>query len=260
MFIAYMHDSKVSASYITSSISALGHLHKMAGLEDVTKNFMVLKAMAGARKVSPSRDTRLPITRNMLKELVQALPQVFEKRSEAVLYQSMFVTAFCGFFRIGELTPKTKKDAKSVVQLSDVHWQADMSEAIISIRQFKHSAKHGPQQLVLRKEARSNADVCPVRNLRRFLNSRGKSVGPLFMLDGQMCLRRKFDEALKATLCFCKYSTSAYKGHSFRIGAATDAAAKGLSDAQIRTLGRWNSDAFRRYIRLSGLHNKFSKH
>ncbi len=43
------------------------------------------------------------------------------------------------------------------------------------------------------------------------------------------------------------------KGHSFRIGAATFAAERGFSDAQIRSMGRWQSDAFRKYIRTPSL-------
>ena len=41
--------------------------------------------------------------------------------------------------------------------------------------------------------------------------------------------------------------------HSFRIGAASFAAEQGLSDAQIRVLGCWKSNAFHKYIRVSTL-------
>ena len=43
----------------------------------------------------------------------------------------------------------------------------------------------------------------------------------------------------------CKYSS-----HSFRIGAASAAAAAGIPDWQIQALGRWSSDCYRGYIRL----------
>ena len=42
-----------------------------------------------------------------------------------------------------------------------------------------------------------------------------------------------------------------YAGHSFRIGAATTAARQGLQDCQIKTLGRWESSAYTKYIRTS---------
>ena len=42
-----------------------------------------------------------------------------------------------------------------------------------------------------------------------------------------------------------------YAGHSFRIGAATTAAHQGIHDSLIKTLGRWESAAYTRYIRMA---------
>ena len=56
---------------------------------------------------------------------------------------------------------------------------------------------------------------------------------------------------LKHLLELCGLSIKVFKGHSFRIGEATSAALRGESDAQIRSAGRWASDAFRKCIRIS---------
>ena len=41
-----------------------------------------------------------------------------------------------------------------------------------------------------------------------------------------------------------------YAGHSFRIGAATSAAAVGVEDSLIKTLGRWESSAYLAYVKI----------
>ena len=43
---------------------------------------------------------------------------------------------------------------------------------------------------------------------------------------------------------------SKYCGHSFRIGAATTAAKKGIEDSIIKTLGRWESLAYLQYVKI----------
>ena len=42
---------------------------------------------------------------------------------------------------------------------------------------------------------------------------------------------------------------SHYSGHSFRIEGATSASLAGLTDYEIKLLGRWNSDFYQRYTR-----------
>ena len=42
-----------------------------------------------------------------------------------------------------------------------------------------------------------------------------------------------------------------FNTHSFRIGAATSAKHARVSDSHLKALGRWKSDAYLKYVRLS---------
>ena len=70
--------------------------------------------------------------------------------------------------------------------------------------------------------------------------------------DNRAISVNQFNSELRRCLAFCGLNPQRYT-HSFRIGAACLAAEKGFSDAQIRALGRWKSDAFKLYIRNSTL-------
>ena len=119
--------------------------------------------------------------------------------------------------------------------------------AVVILRQFKHSKMPHRVELMRDKEV----SICPVRALEDLTNLRGGVDGALFSTPGgKPYATSTARDDLASVISFCGLDTKRYKSHSFRIGAASDAALKGFSDAQIRLMGRWRSDAFRQYIRL----------
>ena len=68
--------------------------------------------------------------------------------------------------------------------------------------------------------------------------------------DGQFLTRQRFVDAVREALERAGVDQTKYCGHSFRIGAATTAAARGVEDAMIKTLGRWESVAYLQYIKI----------
>ena len=85
--------------------------------------------------------------------------------------------------------------------------------------------------------------------------SRGNRPGPLFChADETPISVLQFNVALQQCLSYLGLDSSRYKTHSIRIGGACHAAEKCYSDAQIRALGRWKSDAFKVYLRSEVLH------
>ena len=94
-------------------------------------------------------------------------------------------------------------------------------------------------------------DLWPVGAILNFLVARGPQSGPLFAFaDGRLLTRRRCVEAVKGALTAAGIDERRYNGHSFRIGAATTAAAKGIEDSIIKTLGRWESVAYQQYVRI----------
>lgn len=99
-----------------------------------------------------------------------------------------------------------------------------------------------------------HCDTCPVQATKTYLSKFSHKKGPLFQFKSGSTLSYYFvANMLSHTLTLCGLDSNHYKGHSFRIGAATDAAARSLSDATILKLGRWKSNAFQRYIRFNAL-------
>ena len=73
--------------------------------------------------------------------------------------------------------------------------------------------------------------------------------GPLFFGGRFMPLsQHKVTVVLHTLLQPTSYNEQHFASHSFRIRAATTAAAAGLALWLIKTLGRWNSDAYETYI------------
>ena len=75
LYIAFMYQQNISGSTLTTYISAISYVHKIKGLQDTTKHFMVIKALEGVRKRRPVQDTRLPITLPILNKLNAAITQ-----------------------------------------------------------------------------------------------------------------------------------------------------------------------------------------
>ena len=158
--------------------------------------------------------------------------------------------AFFAFLRIGEITAATGPDSPSPLQLCHLTKLLDSQGTTQAFRitfcNFKHHYNERPFSLVISR----HQVCCPVQLLSSYLSLWGNSAGPLFrVLDGSPVPRTHFANQLSLAISLCSLDPSRYKGHSFRIGAASHAADRGFSDAQISLLGHWRSNAFHKYIR-----------
>lgn len=252
LFVAYLFKKSFSPCTISTYLSALGYVHKMLSLPDNTRSFLVDKLTTGAYRLSQTIDTRLPLTVPILNKMLLALPVILNSCYEQCMFKAMYLFAFSTFARIGELVAVRDVPQENILQLNDVsltYVQDEAKEVVVSFRKFKHNTKEGAKTIRFTDE-NSGTSESAIKSLVKFLQLRPKLSGPLFCFTtGQPVSRSYFDRILHKCLDFCQFDSSKYKGHSFRIGAATAAADRGWSDARIRDAGRWKSNAFRKYIR-----------
>ena len=160
--------------------------------------------------------------------------------------------AFFGFMRAGELTaPSTSSYDPSVhLCLGDIAIDNPRAPTRIqvSIKQSKTDPFRNGVQLFVGK---TGTKLCPVAATLDFLRMRGSTAGFLFRFeDGSFLTRPRLMSAVRAALETAGLDQSRYCGHSFHIGAATEAAKKGIEDSIIKTLGRWKSLAYLEYVKI----------
>lgn len=212
---------------------------------DPCTSFLIKKLLSACFKKKQVCDTRLPITKLVLSKLLYALNFTVDNKYLCKMFKAMFVLAFHAFLRVGEITVNsTKIKNPHNLALSQIEINEDLKVTFLS---FKYSKGLPVVLTIKRQQCRG---ICPIYLLQEFLSQRGREEGPLFLTSsGLPVTRHSFISVLKASLKFCQLSCDKFKGHSFRIGAATEASNQGKTDSQIRQLGRWNSDAFLKYIR-----------
>lgn len=240
-----------SCAYQTIKVYLAGIrlLHLEQGLDDPTRDASLLHYLCvGIRRTkgdSPRR--RNPITLAILHIIKQELACSHLPSGDKLLYWAAFTLAFYGFLRASEYTAPTSSTYSSQVHpcLTDTVIKDDSIR--LTLKRSK-SDRFGRTATVL-----VGSSTCPVRAMQKFLADRPRQhSGPLFILaSGKFLTRRDVSDVTKSLLSSAGIDPTAYSSHSYRIGAATTAAAAGLPDHLVKTLGRWRSNAYQGYIRTS---------
>lgn len=167
-----------------------------------------------------------------------------------------FLVCFFGFLRSGEITiPSSSSYDPSVhLNFSDISLNSVTSPSVVAIR-LKCSKTDPFRQGVTIYIGSTNQTLCPLSALLNYIAIRGSSPGLLFHFHDKAPLTKsRFVSSFRNLLDQAGIDCAAYAGHSFRIGAASTAAARGVEDSLIQTLGRWKSSAYLAYVRLAPNH------
>lgn len=240
-FISYLYYQGYAHASIQATLSAISYIHKASKLADPC-DITIKNALLGVKNLSPTQKGSLPILIDTLEDLITKADGILPNSFTSILFKAMTTLAYFALLRVGEFT-----FSRHVLALANI--QMSSSTITINFQSFKHS-KGKP--FVHTIEERQAVTICPVKALSSYMDIRPMGHTALFVKeDGRVPSRKEYWDWLKDIMSHCGLNTELYSPHSLRIGMATQMAISGASSEQIKIAGRWSSDAFRKYIRVT---------
>lgn len=256
-FVAYLADESLQHRSIKAYLSGLRYFQIKTGLGDPFERHMprLSYVVKGVKRVQAASGSvarqRLPITPDILRQLRGVWSATAGNRDTKLMWAASCL-CFFAFLRVGEMTTPNESSFDPAVHLSfkDVAIDNVRRPSFVRIR-IKQSKTDPFRKGIHLYVGRTGSDLCPVAALLDYLQLRGSAPGPLFIFStGRFLTRKCFVERVREALGQTDVDQRKYSGHSFRIGAATTAAARGVEDSVIKTLGRWESVAYLQYVRI----------
>lgn len=253
-FVAHLHKGGLAPGTVKSYLAAVRYVQIAQGFGDPRMGDMpqLEYVVKGMKRTAPPRSgrTRLPITPEILVKLKRVWATRKDRRVAAMLWAAACM-CFFGFLRTGEVvTPSDSSfDSSTHLTYCDVRVDNVVTPQYLEVK-IKASKTDPFRQGVSVCIGVAAGDLCPVAAILDYMVRRGPVGGPFFLFqDGKFLTRDRFVAEMREALTLAGFDPTLYAGHSFRIGAATTAAQRGLPDSLIKTLGRWRSSAYTVYIR-----------
>ena len=171
-FIAYLSYKGLTASTVSTYISGLSHVHKMNGLHDSTKFFLISKMLEDMKRKNPQQsDIRASKSIGLLKRLIKSLQHIRSSHYEAYMLSAAFSLAYFGILRVSEISLKNSSDESGhALKFNDVSFENNEKTLCVKICSSKTDQKNESVTLII--QTQSDIDICPVILKNRIFRSR----------------------------------------------------------------------------------------
>ena len=233
---------------IKKVLSVIYFVLKINNSIDNTKNFLLkrmLKGMKNRRIISPKL---LPINLQLLNQIILKISFANIPNYKRVLLKAVLLLTYYGCFRIGEVVMSAHdQHTLSIDNISLISNADEKVSLLIKLDSYKHA--NSPVSFIIKPL--DNKLFCPVVAVLEYLKLRSFSHGSFFLMQNNVPVKREFiASSLKKYVSILGLNPKRYNTHSLRIGRATDLAVLGLPEQVIKKAGRWESDAYLKYIRF----------
>jgi hypothetical protein len=260
-WLAYVRG--VSAVSISGYLAGIRKMHIVKGLQEpVLRTQMVKMVLEGRKNMEAAdrlrrrRQGRQPVTVDIMKVIKNRLLCWQVGSRDKVTVWAVCTLMFHGAFRGAELLcraaatfdPACNLLREDVTVVDDVRGEG---RSMVQVRVKMPKEDRKGEQFVV-DVFQNDSDICPVRAVKKWraATSGAGEDQPAFVFEsGWPVTSSNFNavlrERLEGVLEGIKITS-----HSFRIGAASRLGELGVSDADIKSVGRWGSRAFETYLRL----------
>ena len=197
--------------------------------------------------------SRLPIKKGLLELILFEVRRILPNQLYLqVMYRALFCLAYYGLMRIGELS-----EGSHAVKAANIHVGTNKDKILIVLYTSKtHGKESYPQKIkitALNESCKMNRLFCPFKAVRLYLAKRGgynDEFENLFIFqDKQNVTAPHVRSVLRKCLKNLNLDCNLYDCHSFRIGKATQMRIQNYSISEIKSAGRWRSNAVYKYLR-----------
>ena len=237
-FISYLSLSSLAPATILLYIAGVRANFCWQGLPTFNDSFMIKMMLKGGSPKHKDPDIWLPVTKQILHQMCEALILILPDYYMVQLYKSILTLAFHALLRPGEFSY-----SPHVVRIEHV-FVDNMGVTI-----YLASSKTHQFPFCQRVRVTPQQQHCPVRYLLNYLAIRPIEPGVLYVGPNNLPVQYPVVLTLFDKLSeFLDLPAGRYKPHSLRIGAMTELHVKGFYNEIIKQHGRWSSNAFQRYM------------
>lgn len=135
--------------------------------EDPCNAFLIKKMLHGCKKLKVNKDSRLPITPDILRKILAASKKILSRLFVRTRFEPMCTLAFCAFLRIGEMTASPNNLMFSNVLVNE-------GPLTLQFTSYKQSKGVTSTHMV---KSQPSSDICPVKHMQQYLQLRGGKSG-----------------------------------------------------------------------------------
>ncbi len=260
-FVEWCHFTKnIKASTVRSYISCISTAQRLNNLDDSAWKNPILKQMIKGMEnlefySEICKGSRKVMTLPLLKIVGNQISKANWSDDTKQVLWTIFVTAFFGSFRLGEILCEDEKSFNPLENLTwnDIIFREDNS-VLIKLKITKTKKKQGEYIDLFQFKGHK---CCPVATLQKLKNSRlaEKFTNmPVFMFkNGKLVTPNMINKILPDLLRdVMKSAADEYTGHCLRPGipSALASCPDIAKDKDVKKWGRWDSTSFLLYTRL----------